>query len=144
MNLIHGTCVDLDGSGLLLRGPSGSGKSDLAVRLIDAGARLVADDQVGLQVRDGAVIASAPAKLRNLIEVRGLGIVPVEAVDDSPVKWVVDLKPLDEIERMPEARTCELEGIKLPCMDLAPFESSAIAKLRLALLQSDGILGRGS
>ncbi|MDA0238678.1 MAG: HPr kinase/phosphatase C-terminal domain-containing protein [Proteobacteria bacterium] len=141
MVLIHGTCVDLDGAGLLIRGPSGSGKSDLAVRLIDAGARLVADDQVALEVRDGTLVASAPAKLRNLIEVRGLGVVPLDAVEETSIRWVVDLKPLDQIERMPEARICNLEGIEIPCMDIAPFEVSSVAKLRLALRQTGGILG---
>ena len=61
---IHGACVDLSGAGVLLRGPSGSGKSDLALRLIDGGASLVADDRVDLEVRDGNLAAHAPGKRR--------------------------------------------------------------------------------
>ena len=59
--LVHATCVALDGAGVLLRGPSGSGKSDLALRLIDGGARLVADDQVALSAEAGRLVARAPA-----------------------------------------------------------------------------------
>ena len=91
MLLVHGTCVDLDGRGILLRGPSGSGKSDLALRLIDGGARLVADDQVELR-RDGhRVLARAPITLSGRMEVRGLGIVPLPYVTEAALHAVIDL-----------------------------------------------------
>src|SRR5437588_5560986 len=91
--LMHGTAVAIDGRGVLLRGPSGSGKSDLALRLIDAGARLVADDQTELR-RDGdAIIARAPPTIAGMIEVRGLGIVRIEALPAAPVALLVDLVP---------------------------------------------------
>jgi HPr Serine kinase C-terminal domain len=73
--MVHGTVVAIDGGGVLLRGPSGRGKSDLALRLIDAGARLVADDQVLLQRSGMQVLARAPAVLAGLLEIRGVGIV---------------------------------------------------------------------
>jgi len=76
---IHGTCVALSGLGVLLRGPSGSGKSDLALRLIDGGAKLVADDQVELALdAAGRVMARAPATLSGLLEVRGIGPAKLE------------------------------------------------------------------
>src|SRR5262249_31553046 len=99
---IHATTVALDGVAVVLRGPSGAGKSDLAVRLIDRGARLVADDQTGLTLRDGAVLARAPATIAGRLEVRGIGIVALEAVSDVAVGLVVDLAPAQAIERLPE------------------------------------------
>ena len=71
---VHGTCIAIDGAGVLLRGPSGCGKSDLALRLIDGGAVLVADDRVSLEARAGDLVASAPDALAGLLEVRGVGI----------------------------------------------------------------------
>jgi serine kinase of HPr protein (carbohydrate metabolism regulator) len=133
MVLTHATCIAFDGLGVLLRGASGSGKSDLALRAIEAGARLVADDQVMLAAVGGAVMASAPAALKGLIEIRGLGLMRVEALDRAPVALVVDLARPAAIERMPERRSCDLAGVGVPCVMLAPFEASAVAKLRFAL-----------
>lgn len=133
MVTVHATCIAFEGRGVLLRGPSGSGKSDLAVRALAEGARLVADDQVAIAVRDNALIASAPEPIHGMIEVRGLGIVRVETESEIPVSLVADLMPPDSIERMPESRYCELMGRPVRWMAIAPFESSAVAKLRLAL-----------
>lgn len=130
---VHGTAIAVAGDGVLLRGPSGAGKSDLALRLIDQGARLVADDQTELQ-RDGDDITmSAPASIAGQIEVRGLGIAAVPSVAAAPLRLVVDLIPSEEIERMPLPRECSYLGCTLPLVALAPFEASAPAKLRLAL-----------
>jgi HPr kinase/phosphorylase len=133
MQRIHGTCVLLSGLGVLLRGPSGSGKSDLALRLIDGGARLVADDQVELD-RDGDVLrARAPRPLAGLIEARGVGIMPVEAEEEVPVGLVVDLLPATgETERLPEVETTDLLGVPVRRLTLHAFHASAAAKLRLA------------
>ena len=135
--LLHATTVAIATEAtlraVLLRGPSGCGKSDLALRLIDAGACLVADDQTELSRRGDALFANAPATIAGLIEVRGLGIVRVEAAPAAPVALVVDLVPPDRVERLPEGRTETLLGIALPLIALAPFEASAAAKLRLAL-----------
>jgi len=133
MVTVHATCIAFEGRGVLLRGPSGSGKSDLAVRALAEGARLVADDQVAIAVRDNALIASAPEPIHGMIEVRGLGIVRVETESEIPVSLVADLMPPDSIERMPESRYCELMGRPVRWMAIAAFESSAVAKLRLAL-----------
>jgi len=133
MNTAHATCVAFDGLGVLLRGPSGSGKSDLALRAIAEGARLVADDRVVLVRDGGAVIASAPPALAGKIEVRGVGIVRMEAVNEVRVMLVADLAAPASVERLPETRRCDLLGASLAWLALAPFESSAVAKLRLAL-----------
>jgi serine kinase of HPr protein (carbohydrate metabolism regulator) len=134
MLTIHAACIAFNGQGILLRGPSGSGKSDLALRAIADGARLVADDRVVLTpVQGGAPVASAPETLRGLIEIRGLGIMRMEAEPEAPIALVADLCPPQPIERLPERRSCELAGAILPVIALAPFEASAVAKLRLAL-----------
>ena len=136
--LIHATCVALDGPegpcGVLLRGPSGSGKSDLALRLIDQGARLVADDQCELSVRGSVrIVARAPAVLAGQIEARGLGIVEAPRLVEVSVALIVDLVPGDTVERLPEAVEETILGVALPRIALDPFEASTPAKLRLAL-----------
>lgn len=130
---VHGTAIALGSEGILLRGPSGAGKSDLALRLIDQGARLVADDQTELR-RDGDdIVMSAPATITGQIEVRGLGIVAMPSVASAPLRLVVDLVLPEEIERMPLPRECSYLDCTVPLVALAPFEASAPAKLRLAL-----------
>jgi HPr kinase/phosphorylase len=130
---VHGTSIALGGDGILLRGPSGSGKSDLALRLIDGGARLVADDQTELRLLGGALRMSAPAAIAGQIELRGIGILRVPSVPAAILRLVVDLLPPDRIERLPEPAFCELLGTPVPLIALAPFEASAAAKLRWAL-----------
>ena len=73
MEQIHATVIDIGGDGVLLRGPSGCGKSDLALRLIDAGARLVADDRAVLTLDGDRVMVTAPPEIAGLFEVRGQG-----------------------------------------------------------------------
>jgi HPr kinase/phosphorylase len=130
---IHASCVELDGVGILLRGPSGMGKSDLALRLIDGGARLVADDRVALEAGNGGLYARAPDALLGLIEVHGLGLRRLPALKRARLGLVADLVDAALVERMPEEDLhCTLEGVALPLVRLCPFEPSAPAKLRLA------------
>lgn len=133
MILEHATCIDLDGTGILLRGPSGSGKSDLALRLIDAGASLVSDDYVSLRGGDGGLEASAPEAIRGVMEVRGLGLVALDHARSSIIGLVVDLVDRTAVPRLPESDQTELDGITVDRIRLAPFEASAAAKVRLAL-----------
>jgi RNase adaptor protein for sRNA GlmZ degradation len=118
---------------VLLRGPSGGGKSDLALRLIDQGARLVADDQTELRLADGVLLARAPETIRGRMEVRGLGIAELKPLCDVPVGLVVDLVAGQSVERMPEGDSCTILGVRLPLVRFDPFEASTPAKLRLAL-----------
>jgi Ni2+-binding GTPase involved in maturation of urease and hydrogenase len=128
---VHATCVAIDGRAVLLLGPPGSGKSDLALRLIDRGAVLVADDQVELtRVGDG-VFAAAPATIAGLIEVRGVGIVEQPAVAGVPVAMAFDLAALPE--RLPEPTTREFAGVALPVVALVAFDASAALKVEAAL-----------
>jgi serine kinase of HPr protein (carbohydrate metabolism regulator) len=125
--------VTLSGIGILLRGDSGSGKSDLALRLIDAGARLVSDDRVDLVARAGVIVASAPATIAGKLEVRGVGIVEMPWVEEADLGLTVDLVAPRDVERLPEPAFCRYLGVALPRLALAPFEASAVAKLKLAV-----------
>lgn len=130
---LHATCVAIDGRGVLLTGPPGAGKSDLALRLIDRGARLVSDDGVEIARAGAGLIASAPATIAGKLEVRGIGIVAMEADHTAPLALCVmlDTPP----ERMPPdgAPTRTMAGVELPAIALAPFEASAAIKVELAL-----------
>ena len=130
---VHGTSVALGGDGILLRGPSGSGKSDLALRLIDEGGRLVADDQTELRLSGDDISMTAPDAIAGRMEVRGIGILRVPTVAAAPLRLVVDLVPSSAIERLPEWQTCDYLERRFPLIQLAPFEASAPAKLRLVL-----------
>ena len=114
-------------------GPSGSGKSDLALRLIDGGARLVADDRVAIVANGQTLIASAPDQISGLLEVRGVGIIALDAAPMAALSLVVELVTPDQVERLPEAAIWQCLGIDLPMIRLAPFEPSTPAKLRLAV-----------
>jgi serine kinase of HPr protein (carbohydrate metabolism regulator) len=133
MALIHATAVALDNLGVLLLGPSGAGKSDLALRLIDQGAALVADDQVEIWQEGGQAFAAPPATIAGLIEARGVGLIRLPYLAKAPLFLAVELVDARQVERLPEAGLWTGGGISLPRLCLTPFESSATAKLRLAL-----------
>lgn len=129
---IHGTCVEFAGAGVLLRGPTGAGKSDLALRLIDVGARLVADDQVVIDAEPDGLIATAVPSFAGLFEVRGLGIARMPNVDRIRLDLVINLAAEGDIERLPEPALCRILDVELPAFRLEPFTASAVAKVRLA------------
>ncbi len=133
MKLVHASCVAVDGAGVLIRGPSGSGKSDLSLRLIDEGADLVSDDYCRVSVNDESLTANAPEEIAGKIEVRGLGIVEMPWVSSVPIALVVDLKAKEDIERLPEDTSCIVEGVEVPWVAIDPETISATAKIRLAL-----------
>jgi serine kinase of HPr protein (carbohydrate metabolism regulator) len=128
---LHATSVAIDGVAVLIEGASGSGKSDLALRLIDRGATLVSDDQT-LVVRAGKLLlARAPATIAGRIEVRGIGIVAMPHVDDVPVGLLVRVD--GAVERMPERRARKIAGIDVRQFAVDPFHASAPIKVELAL-----------
>ncbi|QIK96171.1 aldolase [Sphingomonas sp. HDW15A] len=129
---VHATTVAKDGRAVMLLGPSGSGKSDLALRLLDHGFALVSDDRTLLR-RDGdRLVASAPATIKGKMEVRGLGIVDMPWVDDVPVALAVEL--VSEVHRMPdESRERSFLSVPVPLVSIDPTTASAAAKVRLAI-----------
>lgn len=129
---VHASAVALDGRAVLICGRSGTGKSDLALRLIDRGAALVSDDYCDVGRVDGRAWASAPETIRGKIEMRGVGIVELAAVQDVPVALFVDLD--QPPERMPEpGETRSLAGVAIPVLRLAGLEASAPLKVEAAL-----------
>jgi HPr kinase/phosphorylase len=130
---LHASCVSLSGRGVVLLGPSGSGKSDLALRLIDAGGRLVADDRLVVERRGERLIGRPPEAVAGLIEVRGLGIMRIEHCAATPLDLVVELGGAGPWPRVPEPATHEVLGIALRCLRLDPSAPSTCAKIKLAL-----------
>ena len=128
---LHATTVAIGGRGVMITGASGSGKSDLALRLIDRGAVLVSDDYTECIVQDGTVIASPPATIAGRIEVRGIGIVDMPHAPRAAVMLVVTLG--ETVERMPEPHPKRVAGIDIPAIALAAFEASAPIKVEIAL-----------
>ena len=119
-------------------GPPGSGKSDLALRLIDGGAELVADDRVAVTVRDGTPVASAPAAL---IEVRGLGVLRLDYRAEAPIRLAADMADRSPVDRLPEEEAWNEVGVPVKLVRLVPWEASAAAKVRLALSVAVGHIG---
>jgi serine kinase of HPr protein (carbohydrate metabolism regulator) len=129
---VHGTSVARDGRAVLLTGPSGSGKSDLALRLIDRGFTLVSDDRTILSRSGDGLTASAPAQIRGKMEIRGLGIVEMETDSDVHVALVVELT--GEVERIPApGRERQILGVSLPVVSIDAMTASAPAKVAFAL-----------
>ncbi len=129
--LLHATAVVIGGRGVLLTGASGAGKSDLALRLIDRGAILLADDYVELADERGVLVATAPQATAGLIEIRGIGLVPCEHLPKGAVALVVDLDTPPD--RMPEPGHQMLCGHRVPAVALAALEASAPIKVEAAL-----------
>jgi HPr kinase/phosphorylase len=130
---LHATCVQLGGVGVVLLGASGVGKSDLALRLIDAGALLVADDQLEVEAGPTGLLGRPAERLAGLLEVRGLGILRLPYCRVSPLGLVVELDAATQAPRLPEPSTYPILGTELPCLRLDPRQASAAAKVRLAL-----------
>lgn len=138
--IIHATSVAIGGHGVLIMGPSGSGKSDLALRLIDRGARLISDDYTYVSSGDGGLLLSAPANIAERMEIRHLGIIDMRKIGPDLMapagavlaRLVVQLE--DRPERMPQPdATMTLAGHKLPFVLLAGLEASAPIKVEWAL-----------
>lgn len=129
---IHASTVAVDGRAVLISGPSGSGKSDLALRLLDRGFTLVSDDQTIVR-RDGdRLVSSAPPTIKGKLEIRGIGIVDMETVSDVPVALYVELT--SEIVRLPDdRRERPVLGVNLPLISVDAQTASAASKVALAL-----------
>ena len=129
---VHASTVALDGRAVLITGPSGSGKSDLALRLLDRGFTLVSDDQTIVRREGDRLVASAPPNIAGKLEIRGVGIVEMETEADVPVALVVQLT--SEIERLPDdRRERPVLGVPLPLVSVDAMTASAASKVALAL-----------
>jgi HPr kinase/phosphorylase len=130
---LHASCVEFGDIGIVLLGAPGSGKSDLALRLIDAGARLVADDQLTVERRGDFLFGRPAPALAALLEVRGFGIVRLPWCPESRLGLAVELQPDAALARLPEPDPYGLLGVGLLHLRLDPRAPSAVAKIKLAL-----------
>ena len=129
---VHASTVALDGRAVLITGPSGSGKSDLTLRMLDRGFRLVSDDQTLVKKDGERLLASAPPTIAGKLEIRGIGIIETEQIDDVPVALVVELT--SEIQRLPDdSRERLILGVKVPLITIDAMTSSAAAKVWISL-----------
>jgi HPr kinase/phosphorylase len=140
---IHASCAAFDGDGVLFLGPPGTGKSELVLRLLRRGWALVADDQVELDADAEGLLASPPAALRGMLEVRGLGLFrDLPVTSPARLRLAVDLLPAGVAPiRLPEPARYEAAGRAMPRFALAGHEAAATDKVALAL---DAVRGRAT
>jgi HPr kinase/phosphorylase len=142
--LIHGTCVAFGAYAALLRGASGSGKSDLALRFLalppegERAPMLVADDQVFVEARGDVLLAAVPPTIAGKLEVRGIGIIEFPYVARAELVLAVDLVRAQDVSRMPPEpwEQTMIAGGTVARIALEPFEASAPFKLKLALFRA--------
>ncbi|MCH8201811.1 MAG: HPr kinase/phosphatase C-terminal domain-containing protein [Proteobacteria bacterium] len=135
MKTVHATSVAIDKMAILIRGEPGAGKSDLALRLVDEGAVLIADDYTNLFRKGRDLIASPPPRIAGQMEVRGLGVHEFPHASGLTIRLLVDLVPGEIVERLPETVWEEIDGVRILRIKIDPFEASATAKVRLAVRQ---------
>jgi serine kinase of HPr protein (carbohydrate metabolism regulator) len=129
-DMVHASTVAIAGRAVMIMGASGSGKSDLALRLIDRGAMLVSDDYTRVRAVDGRVVGAPPATIAGRIEVRGLGVLDMPYATQATVALAVRL---GEEDRMPEEAWTDIAGVRLPVVSIDPRPASAPIKVELAL-----------
>lgn len=112
---MHATAVGLDGKGMMLMGPSGSGKSALALQMMTLGAGLIADDRVELTRVGDDLHLNCPANIAGLIEARGVGILNAQPIGSCSLRWVVDLEQL-ETKRHPDPRNVTFLNVTVPLL----------------------------
>ncbi len=130
----HSTSVVIEDSGILIRGQSGIGKSDLALRLIDSGATLISDDLTICKKIGDYLYLYPHSETKGLIEVREIGIMTVPYVENIKLVLVVELVK-EEFERIPRMMSCNILGKKFPIIKIFGKSSSAVAKIKIKLNQ---------
>lgn len=126
------SCVAIDGRAVLIEGEPGSGKSSLALALVDRGAQLVGDDGIILRSAGGHLIAGAHPNIRGLMEVRNLGLLHFPVVDDIPVALILSLDA-DASRFIEAAEPTQRAGYELPLVRLWPDSPNLALKAELAL-----------
>ena len=129
---VHGTSVALEDHGVLIVGHSGSGKSDLALRLIDSGGTLISDDQTLCLKKQDEIFLFSIEAIYGLLEVRDVGIIKVPYVENVKMKIIVSLVQ-KKTERLYPKNIKRLLGLNFPHLELETNEISAVAKIKLKL-----------
>lgn len=127
---VHASCVVVQGQGVLIIGPSGSGKSSLALQMMALGAQLVGDDRIDLRMQDGQAIADAMPNIRDLIEARGIGLLRAQCAGPVPLAYVVDLGQA-EPDRLPEPEHIGVLRQTVPLLRVAGTPNLAAALIQL-------------
>ncbi len=136
----HCTVVSINGFGILIEGQSGSGKTSLALGLLERAearslpATFVTDDQAFLESRSGKLIAKAPDEIAGKVEIRGFGILNMPHSDEAPIHLVVKLVPDDTIKRMPDRKTTSLCGMEIPSLDVPIMHEQQSVRIIFAWL----------
>ena len=129
---LHASTVAIDGRAVIISGPSGSGKSDLTLRLLDRGFALVSDDQTIVKRDGNRLIASAPENIAGKLEIRGIGIVDIDHLQSVAVALLVELT--SDIQRLPDdSRDRPILGVAVPLISIDAMTASAPSKVALAL-----------
>ncbi|OBV11412.1 HPr kinase/phosphorylase [Erythrobacter dokdonensis] len=132
--LIQASAVEIEGRAAILEGPPGSGKSSLALSLIDRGARLIGDDGVMLAREGGRLVASPPPNITGLLEIRGVGLVNLPTVADAPVALVLSLVGVGHAERLPGMLvTRDYLGMSIPVLPFVPGDKAPAVRAEWAL-----------
>lgn len=132
---IHATLISLNNKGILLIGESGSGKSDIALRMImEKGAKLVADDRVDIECINNKLIGSSPKEIEGLLEVRNVGISNFPFKSEVEIALCIELYPKqDQLERLPEDEYVDFLGVSVTKLKLYPFDCSILCKIVVKL-----------
>lgn len=132
---IHATLISLDNQGVLLIGESGSGKSDVALRMImEKGAKLVADDRVNLENNNNRLVGRAPKEIEGLLEVRNVGISHFPFKSEVNIALCVELcVQRDMLERLPYDEHVDFLGVSITKLKLYPFDCSILCKIIVKL-----------
>ena len=130
---MQASVVAIDGKALAIEGPTGSGKSALALALIDRGALLIGDDGVTLSRSDGVITASAPPNIAGLIEVHGIGLVAMPLAPPAPLALILTLGA--QIDRLPEvADKRDILGAMVPALPFDPGSIAPAVRAEMALM----------
>lgn len=128
-DIFHATSVAIDGAGILITGPSGSGKSGLALQLIALGAVLIADDRSRVAATDAGPVIHAPDRMAGVIEARGIGLIRVPHTAQAPLRLIVDMGVL-ETSRLPTQEHTDVHGVaiaRVRRVDAPHFPASIVA-----------------
>ena len=129
---VHSTSVVLDDNGILITGDSGSGKSDLALRLIDNGATLISDDVTICKKKLDHILLSCPNNTKGLLEVREVGIITVPFVEKIKLRMIVKLMK-NKLKRFPKKKFCKFLGFKIPLLIIDGHNPSSVIKIKVML-----------
>ena len=129
---LHATSVAIEDNGVAIFGDSGSGKSDLALRLIDSGATLISDDITVFSKSENNIHLFGVENTKGLLEVRELGIITVPYIEGIRLKLVIKLTD-KEIERIPKTNQTNLLGLKFPKLEINGKNSSSVVKVKVKL-----------